>query len=170
MRIVSGGQTGVDRGALDAARQLGISHGGWCPRGRLAEDGVIPQEYELRETESREYPVRTERNVHDSDGTLILYRRTLSGGTSLTHRFCRKHAKPHCLIDLVDDLRPVDARAAVVRGWLVKYRIRVLNVAGPRESNEPGIQRESAEFLIRVFADDSFPGRVTNGTPDSNGN
>lgn len=169
MRIVSGGQTGVDRGALDAARRLGLSHGGWCPRGRLAEDGAIPPEYELRETESREYPVRTERNVHDSDGTLILYRRTLSGGTSLTHRFCRKHAKPHCLIDLMDDLRPVEARAEAVRGWLAKHRIRVLNVAGPRESNEPGIQRESAEFLIRVLSDDPLRGRDSNGSPDSDG-
>lgn len=169
MRIVSGGQTGVDRGALDAARHLGIPHGGWCPRGRLAEDGVIPPEYELRETESREYPVRTERNVHDSDGTLILYRRTLSGGTALTHRFCRKHAKPHCMIDLVDDSRPIAVRTEIVRGWLAKHRIRVLNVAGPRESNEPGIQRESAEFLTRVFTDDSSRGRVTNGTINSDG-
>src|SRR5688572_12994856 len=85
-RIVSGGQTGVDRGALDAAIALGIEHGGWCPRGRLAEDGQIPRRYQLTETKTSKYRERTERNVLDSDGTLILFRALLSGGTELTRR------------------------------------------------------------------------------------
>ena len=80
-RIVSGGQTGVDRAALDAALELGIAHGGWCPRGRLAEDGPIADRYGLRETASSDYAVRTEQNVVDSDATLILHRGPLTGGT-----------------------------------------------------------------------------------------
>lgn len=93
-RIVSGGQTGVDRGALDAAIFLGIAHGGWCPQGRLAEDGTIPPRYELTETNSSKYPIRTQQNVIDSDGTLILYAGELQGGTSLTLRFARERNKP----------------------------------------------------------------------------
>ena len=85
-RIVSGGQTGVDRAALDVAIAIGIEHGGWCPAGRLAEDGVVPPQYDLRETDSNEYPVRTELNVADSDATLILYEGKLKGGTLLTQK------------------------------------------------------------------------------------
>ena len=124
-RIVSGGQTGVDRGALDAAISLGIEHGGWCPRGRLAEDGRIPDMYHLKETNSTEYWVRTERNVIDSDGTLIIHSGKLRGGTELTFRLARKHDKPCLLVDLQDDPSPVPAR-----GWIAENRIEILNVAG----------------------------------------
>ena len=99
-RVVSGGQTGVDRAALDAAIAVGLEHGGWCPRGRLAEDGVIPSEYQLRETWSADYPVRTEQNVRDSDGTLILGHGPLQGGTDLTWRMAKRHAKPCFVVDL----------------------------------------------------------------------
>lgn len=148
-RIVSGGQTGVDRGALDAAITLGIPHGGWCPLGRLAEDGTIPTKYKLHETTSPEYPVRTEQNVIDSDGTLILYRHRLFGGTYLTRRLCRKHRRPVISVDLnADDDQDVQR----VRQWLQGYEIRVLNLAGPRESSSPGIARETKQFLCRLLA------------------
>ncbi len=146
-KIVSGGQTGVDRGALDAAIALGIEHGGWCPRGRLAEDGVIPRRYQLTETTSSEYWVRTQQNVIDSDGTLILYRGELSGGTELTYRMTVKHAKPYLSIDLntTPDL-------ASARRWLSENSIEVLNVAGPRDSTAPGIADEATAFLIELLS------------------
>lgn len=143
-KIVSGGQTGVDRAALDVARSLEIPHGGWCPRGRLAEDGTIPPQYELVETRSPQYRVRTEQNVIDSDGTLIFFRGQLQGGTQLTRHFADKHGKP---VLLVDTRQPADLTA--VREWLAANRIRVLNVAGPRESSAPGI---GAEVDIRLRA------------------
>ncbi len=145
-RMVSGGQTGVDRGALDAAIALGIPHGGWCPRGRLAEDGRIPGRYELRETASADYPKRTEQNVVDSDGTLIVSRGPLSGGTLLTWQLAEKHFKP-CLV--VDIDRPHSPEQ--VGQWLAACRIRVLNVAGPRESQHPGIAAQTTELIARLF-------------------
>lgn len=149
-RIVSGGQTGVDRGALDAAILLGVPHGGWCPLGRLAEDGTIPSKYKLQETVSSEYPVRTEQNVIDSDGTLILYRHRLFGGTELTRRLCRKHRRPVISVDLnADDDRDVRR----VRQWVQDHAIRVLNLAGPRESSSPGIAGDTRQFLCRLLED-----------------
>lgn len=133
-RIVSGGQTGVDRGALDAAADLGLARGGWCPKGRRAEDGVIPAQYELIETESTRYDVRTLRNILDSDGTLVFCRATPQGGTALTVRLARQYARPCWIIDLD---QPIDF--AALDAWAQRHEVRVLNVAGPRESNQPGI-------------------------------
>ena len=99
-KIVSGGQTGVDRTALDVAIQLGLEHGGWCPRGRMAEDGRIPECYQLTECAEPDYRLRTEQNVIDSDGTLILFHEPLTGGTRLTRRFARKHIKPYLPLPL----------------------------------------------------------------------
>ena len=147
-RIVSGGQTGVDRGALDAAIVVGIDHGGWCPLGRLAEDGRIPKRYHLHETDSSDYAVRTEQNVIDSDATLILHVGTLSGGTELTRRLSVKHNRPNLLVDLADDPDPHR-----VRQWLEELGVEVLNVAGPRGSSLPGLNEESRDFLVRVFRD-----------------
>jgi hypothetical protein len=147
-RIVSGGQTGVDRAALDAAIALGIPHGGWCPRGRLAEDGAIPTRYRLDETESDDYPVRTERNVIDSDGTLILYRGRLWGGTDLTRRLAMKHAKPLLLVDLLEPIAP-----KTFRQWLQTHAVRVLNVAGPRESSCPGVGLEAYHCLAGLLTE-----------------
>lgn len=134
-RIVSGGQTGVDRAALEVALELGIEHGGWCPRGRLAEDGPIPLQFNLVETASPLYHVRTERNVIDSDGTLIVHCGKLTGGTLLTRRLASAHRRPHWEFDLDGRLMP-----ATILSWLTNERIAVLNVAGPRESTRPGIQ------------------------------
>ncbi|MCL4203526.1 MAG: hypothetical protein KJ000_13565 [Pirellulaceae bacterium] len=148
-RIVSGGQTGVDRGALDAALALDVPHGGWCPLGRVAEDGAIPAEYELRETPSPEYPMRTEQNVIDSDGTLILYRDRLVGGTELTRRLCVKHERPVIAVDLA---ALSDEDLTRVRSWIKERAVHVLNVAGPRESSSPGIADQAMRFLCRLLA------------------
>lgn len=145
-RIVSGGQTGVDRGALEAAIALGIAHGGWCPRGRLAEDGSIPSRYELVENDSSNYKVRTTQNVEDSDATLILHQRPISGGTLLTKRVAARLRKPYAIFEI--DGQNIDS----IRNWLEEIRPLVLNIAGPRESLDPGIEARSAEFLIRVLS------------------
>jgi hypothetical protein len=145
-KIVSGGQTGVDRGALDVAIALGMEHGGWCPRGRIAEDGRIPPMYQLTEMATSEYWVRTEKNVVDSDGTLILYRERLSGGTEFTYRMTRKHGKPCHLVDLAVTNDPQD-----VRDWIADHEIGVLNVAGPRESSYRGISDEARHILTEVL-------------------
>jgi len=147
MKIISGGQTGADRGALDAAIESGVAHGGWCPSGRRAEDGRIPDRYDLTETDSTEYPVRTERNVTDSDATLILCRGRPSGGTELTVRLAERHARP-CLISNPDQPSAV----AKVRSWLSRQGVEVLNVAGPRESQCPGIADSVKKFVSAVIA------------------
>ena len=147
-RIVSGGQTGVDRAALDAALELAILHGGWCPRGRLAEDGAIPPRYELTETESSDYALRTEKNVLDSDGTLILCREETSGGTELTRRLASQHAKPCLVVDL-NSPPPADD----VHRWISENEIETLNVAGPRESQNKGISSQARQFLEEIFGD-----------------
>jgi len=243
-KIVSGGQTGVDRAALDAAIALGIPHGGWCPRGRLAEDGRIPDSYQLLEADWPEYHVRTELNVVHSDGTLILfvgssdrgssigsssfgplagssgcepadreargaisavaepwsaeaaavrpsqntgqsenqqpvsgtyidraeggtieapdgafavganYGAQLRGGTELTFRLAARHCRPVLVVDLN---RPPPADT--IYQWLEANRIAVLNVAGPRESQSPGIARRTFKFLVDLFG----PGDLSNG-------
>ncbi len=146
-RVVSGGQTGVDRGALDAALAAGVDCGGWCPKDRRAEDGTIPAKYPLKEMPSADYRDRTLRNVQDSDGTLILMTGKLSGGTALTREFALAKSKPLMLIDLDRPLSPES-----VLHWATKQGIRVLNVAGPRESLRPGIQQRAANFLARMLA------------------
>ncbi len=146
--IVSGGQTGVDRAALDVAIELGIPHGGWCPKGRLAEDGRIPDEYHLRETESREYPVRTEMNVKDSDGTLILRKGPADRGTALTQRLANQHEKPVYVVDLARNERTAVQK---VRAWIQDSEIRKLNVAGPRESSKEGSHVAARAFLLALL-------------------
>ena len=146
-QIVSGGQTGVDQGALDAAIALGIKHGGWCPAGRLSETGPIPDHYTLQEHSSAHYPARTEQNVIDSDATLILYRNTLSGGTALTQRLCRRIGKPFLSV-AID--HPTNAREQIV-SWLGLTRPIVLNVAGPRESNAVGIHEQTRAIMTAVL-------------------
>jgi predicted Rossmann-fold nucleotide-binding protein len=145
-KIVSGGQTGVDRAALDVALELGIPCGGWCPKGRKAEDGRIPDRYPLNETASSSYPVRTEKNVKDSDGTLILTIGDISGGTALTLKAVRKFKKPYLIVDFSKTLNPVS-----VVEWAKANKIRTLNVAGPRESKTPGIHDKAVQFLRKIF-------------------
>ncbi|MGO9833558.1 MAG: YpsA SLOG family protein [Polyangiaceae bacterium] len=149
VRIVSGGQTGADRGGLDAALALGIEHGGWCPAGRRAEDGQVPRVYALRETTSAEYAERTKANVRDSDGTVVFTRGAATGGSALTLRAARRLGKPVLHLDLAK----VDGEAAAerVRGWCVESSIAVLNVAGSRESKAPGIGDDVRQLLLRAL-------------------
>ena len=145
-RIVSGGQTGVDRAALDAAA-AGLERGGWVPRGRRAEDGPIAATYPMRETDSPEYDARTRLNVTDSDATLILTRGPLAGGTRLTYEIARALDRPYRVVEV--------ARTGGVEGtrdWLIAEGVRVLNVAGPPESTAPGIHAQTLEFLGDLLA------------------
>lgn len=144
--MISGGQTGVDRAGLDAAIEAGIPIGGYCPKGRLAEDGLVPAKYPLTELNKGGYPARTEKNVMESDGTLILNVGKLSGGTRLTLDCARKHGKP-CLAIQLDgalDTGPVIQ-------WVKEHTIRILNIAGPRESKHPGLHDIAVAFLRRLF-------------------
>ena len=145
-KIVSGGQTGVDRAALDVALALGVPCGGWCPRGRRAEDGVIPARYPLQETGSQDYAKRTSRNVIDSDGTLILAIGALHGGTLLTAQLAEKSGKPCLVVDLAAPLE-----SGKVHSWIHENQISVLNVAGPRESQHPGIHALVSRFLDEIL-------------------
>jgi len=145
-RLVSGGQTGVDRAALDAGLEAGIPIGGWCPQGRRAEDGIIPDRYSLTETPSPEYDQRTEWNVRDSDGTLVLRCGARSGGTDLTIDVAKRFGKPLLVLERSSggDLQ----RAAA---WVSSNQIRVLNVAGPRASEAPEGYDAARIFLRALF-------------------
>jgi predicted Rossmann-fold nucleotide-binding protein len=145
IKVISGGQTGVDRAALDVALELALPCGGWCPRGRKAEDGVLPAHYPLAETTTEAYAERTERNVLESDGTLVLVRGGRpSAGTALTIGLAREHSKPCLVIDLARDASPKR-----IKDWIDENQIQILNVAGPRDSQAPGIY-EQARALIRA--------------------
>lgn len=133
-KIVSGGQTGVDRAALDAAQEYGMSIGGWCPKGRRAEDGRIPARYPLSETPSAAYEQRTAWNVRDSEGTLIITDGGMEGGTALTHAVAQRRRRPVLHVRTSDPV-PVP----MIRAWGEEHDIRVLNVAGPRASEADGI-------------------------------
>jgi hypothetical protein len=148
-RIVSGGQTGADRAALDAAVRAGIAHGGWVPRGRKAEDGSIPSRYRVRELASFRYADRTERNVQDSDATLIVSRGPLTGGSRLTLGLARKHRKPCLHVDL--EVTPMETAGTLVAGWLEEKGVITLNVAGPRASSDPGIYDRVLALLLGVL-------------------
>jgi hypothetical protein len=145
-KLFSGGQTGVDRGALDAALDHSFPCGGWCPAGRKAEDGPIPERYPLTALASASYAKRTAKNVIDSDGTLVIYFDLLSGGTELTVRECMRAKKP---FKLIDGTEVSSARAGELAARFVETRaIKVLNVAGPRESSYPG----AASYAYRAVA------------------
>jgi hypothetical protein len=147
-RIASGGQTGADRGALDAAIALGVPHGGWCPAGRRAEDGPIPSRYELLETAEWEYPPRTRLNILHSEGTVIFTTGEPTGGSRLTVKLCEEHVKPFLHVDLGlhDENEAVDQ----ICDWIDAYDIHNINVAGSRESSVPGIQKLVEQIIIRV--------------------
>ena len=141
-KVLSGGQTGVDRAALDAATRSSFPCGGWGPRGRNAEDGPIHADYPLRETPSRDYTQRTEWNVRDSDATLILTVGRIRGGTALTWSLARRMGKPRLVIDLDGD-----GDVPSVIEWLEDNDVSLLNVAGPRESQRPGIYDKALAFV-----------------------
>ncbi len=172
-KIVSGGQTGVDRAALDAAMAAGIPIGGWCPGDRRAEDGQVPERYPLQETASKSYAVRTEWNVRDSDGTLILVLDRISSGTKLTLDSARNQNKPV----FVEYLAPSASRSLLGRensqdeqiesvvDWLRRHKICILNVAGPRGSSSAEVYPSAFSFMTQLLArlDQTVrPGRGTN--------
>ena len=146
IKIISGGQTGVDRAALDFALKYNIPCGGWCPKGRLAEDGRIPEKYPLNETTTSKYSERTEKNISDCDATLIIYSNSLDIGTKLTMDLCSEYNKPLLVIDL-------DNNVSIDRliNWIQNQHINILNIAGPRESNSPGIYNKTLDFLNYLF-------------------
>jgi hypothetical protein len=145
-KVISGGQTGVDRAGLDAAMAVGLEVGGWCPKGRRAEGSKIPAKYPLEETPDWRYPQRTEWNVRDSDATIIVaHDIKASRGTKLTWRLAKKHKK--IVIDLLHEKQ---FGLDYVAGLLSECK--VINVAGPRESSVPGIHDEAFEILKRLFA------------------
>jgi hypothetical protein len=137
MKIVSGGQSGADRAALDAALALGIPCGGWCPKGRLAENGPIPARYPLTEMESASYADRTRQNVQDSDGTAIVSFGPPRGGSEFTLQCCRELGKPCIVIDA--SVTPIAQAIERLSKFVMEHRVRTLNVAGPRASEQPGI-------------------------------
>jgi len=148
-KIISGGQTGVDRGALDAAMLAKFPSGGWCPKGRRTEDGYIADRYPLRETTRGTYRQRTLRNVLDSDGTLILYFGELGGGTALTLAFCIRHSKPYALIHA--NVTSITQSEELVQNFVMSSGIRVLNIAGPRTSEEPLAYHYAFKVITRFL-------------------
>ncbi|MDX1594069.1 MAG: putative molybdenum carrier protein [Gammaproteobacteria bacterium] len=150
IRIVSGGQTGVDRAALDAALAAGVPCGGWCPEGRLAEDGAIPEGYPVRELPGGGYHARTRRNVLDSDATLVVTVGPPSGGTAATLEACRQLGRPVLVVDAAQE--PTGTAVARLEAFVEAHRVGVLNVAGPRASGAPGAYALARAVLDRFLA------------------
>jgi hypothetical protein len=158
MKIISGGQTGVDRAALDVAIERGMDWGGWCPKGGWAEDlpntpGLLPQYPRLKETPQSNPLQRTEWNVRDSDAALII---TDGGGMSVcigtgrAHQWARQHGKPELVVDATDAKAPAQAAA-----WLAAQRKRfgsdmTLSIGGPRESEAPGIYTLAKALIAKI--------------------
>lgn len=150
-KIVSGGQTGADRAALDWAIKRGVAHGGWCPKGRKAEDGVIDPRYSLTETPSEVYSQRTEWNVRDSDGTAVFsVWSELRGGSLLTVELAGRYNKPVIHLCAQDE---GTNHAQELRAFIEEFGISVLNIAGPRESDEPDVYRFVSRVLDQALAD-----------------
>lgn len=143
-KIISGGQTGVDRGILDACLDKKFACGGWCPKGRRAEDGVIPKKYPLSETKSSEYSVRTHRNVEEADGTIIIFDPAHSAGTQLTADVACQLKKP---------LRTINAETPInnILIWMYLNKIRILNIAGPRESEVLGSSTAAYQIISQLI-------------------
>jgi hypothetical protein len=144
-KIISGGQTGADRAALDTAIKLGIPHGGWIPKGRITEEGPLPDKYELQEMPTDSYPERTEQNVIDSDGTLIICRGKPTGGSDYTRKVALKHQKHILHIDL--NLTTSYDAASLILSWADLQRIEVLNIYGPRASEDSEIYSDVSRIL-----------------------
>ena len=164
-KIISGAQTGADRGGLQAALALGIPTGGWCPKGRRAEDGVIPKHFSaLEETPSSDYPERTEWNVRDSDATILFtWGDSFSPGSRLTKKMADRHKKPCCTINLrsTDDTQAVEC----ILEFLKSVSAKVLNIAGSRESKAPGIQAKTERVLVMALTSYWIPVDPRTGIP-----
>ncbi|WP_163337228.1 putative molybdenum carrier protein [Desulfopila sp. IMCC35008] len=152
-KIISGGQSGADQAALDAAIAKGCPYGGWLPKGRKTENGPLPLRYIMSEMGSGDYRKRTEKNVLDSDGTLIVSHGELTGGSLLTRIFAGKHKRPCLHIDCLSGSD--ERRLAEVLEWLRENRVEVLNVAGPRRSGDPVIYQAVRELIEEVLSPSS---------------
>jgi len=150
MKIISGGQTGADRAALDYAIEFNIPYGGWVPKGRKTEDGTLPDKYKLQEMPTSDYSTRTEKNILAADGTLIVSHGRLTGGSALTQFLSEKQNKPFMHVDF--NRMSIDEASEAVRIWLEKNQIETLNVAGPRASKDPEIY-EATRRLLEVVLD-----------------
>ena len=148
-KIISGGQTGADQAALDAAIKLGIPHGGWIPKGRLTENGPLPEKYDLTEMPVASYALRTEQNVIDSNGTLIISHGKLTEGSDYTRKMALKHHRPWLHINL--DKTPAFKAANLIRSWIKENTIEILNVAGPRESKDHLIYQAVSKLIETVY-------------------
>jgi hypothetical protein len=148
-KLISGGQTGADRAALDAALKFDIPYGGWLPKGRLAEDGPLDAKYNLKEMPTESYPARTEQNVIESDGTVIFSHGKPTGGTDYTREMALKHGKQLLGIDL--NLTASHDAASLILSWIQLRRIKILNVAGPRASEDAGIYNDVFRILAVVI-------------------
>ena len=170
LKIISGGQTGADRGGVDAAREFGTPWGGWVPKGRRAEDGRIPLEYDqFEEHPSPCYPRRTWANIRDSDATVIWCNQPLTGGSKLTAKYCRQQEKPFVILP-----KDPDIAFLILGGWLKRMRsvhsnssleVHVLNVAGSRESKRPGLQAAVKETILRLLRTQRDPEASSGASP-----
>ncbi len=144
-RIISGGQTGADRGGLDAALKLNIPHGGYCPRDRKAEDGRIPGIYSMKEMDTDDYRVRTRHNVASAHATVVFYYDVLDGGSLLTVKFCHE-LRTQCLVVDLMSKRPLG-----IKSFMRHAKPTILNIAGNRESRSPGIQVKVRDVLVEAL-------------------
>ena len=148
-KIISGGQTGADQAALDAAIKLGIPHGGWIPKGRLTESGSLPAKYKLAEMPVTSYALRTEQNVIDSNGTLIISHGKLTEGSDYTRKMALKHNRPWLHMDLNET--PAFKAANLIQSWIEENAIEILNVAGSRESKDNSIYQDVSKLIETIY-------------------
>jgi hypothetical protein len=160
-KIISGGQTGADQAALDAAIKLGIPHGGWIPKGRLTENGPLPEKYDLTEMPVTSYALRTEQNVLDSNGTLIVSHGKLTEGSDYTRKMALKHHRPCLHINL--NKTPAFKAASLIKSWIKDNTIEILNVAGPRESKDHLIYQDVSKLIETIY----YLELITTRPPDS---
>lgn len=144
-KIISGGQSGADRAALDFAIENNIPYGGWIPKGRKTEDGKLPDKYHLQEMKTASSSKRTEQNIIDSDGTVIISHGKLTGGSLLTQTLAVKHNKPCLHLDV--DNKKILVAIESLNAWIKKSKIKILNVAGPRASKDHNIYKVTKDIL-----------------------
>ena len=160
-KIISGGQTGADQAALDAAIKLGIPHGGWIPKGRLTENGPLPKKYDLTEMPVTSYALRTEQNEIDSNGTLIISHGKLTEGSDYTRKMALKHHRPWLHINL--NKTPAFKAANLIRSWITENTIEILNVAGPRKSKDHSIYQDVSKLIETIY----YLELIKNRSPES---
>jgi len=148
-KIISGGQVGADQAAFDAAIKYNFPHGGWIQKGRKTEDGILPYGYKLKELKSGAHPNYTERNVINSDGTLIISHGTLKGGSVLPRKLAKEHNRPCFHIDLNETLAFISA--SKINSWIIEHKIEILNVVGSRASKDPKIYQDTKYIIEGVI-------------------